>query len=105
MLTVKIGDMNVVAESITAFKIRVGTAAGGPYTTSVATVPLASMTSNNNVYMIDLASVTFTPPLQNGVTYFAVAEADNAGGESPNSPETSFQIVPAPTAPISFSIS
>jgi hypothetical protein len=98
-----VADANAAANGVTAFKVSLGTASGGPYTGPVATVPVASMTNNGSVYTVPMAQVTWNPALTNGVTYFGVAEAVNAGGASPPSPEASFQMVSLPTAPTALS--
>jgi hypothetical protein len=43
------------------------------------------------------------PTFQDGGTYYAVANAVNATGTSPNSPEFGFKVpLPLPSAPTSF---
>ena len=102
-VNMNVGDTSAAAQGVTAFKVLLGTQSGGPYTAAATSVALSAMTDNAGVYTVAMAALTWNPPLQNGVTYFAVCEAENAGGLSPNSPEASFQMVSAPTAPTSLS--
>ena len=98
-----VGDATATANGVTAFKASLGTASGGPYTGPTATVPLTAMVDNGGVWTVPMAQVTWNPSLSNGVTYFGVSEAVNAGGASPPSPEASFQMVSLPSAPTSLS--
>jgi uncharacterized membrane protein len=100
-----VGDANVAAEGVTSFKMLVGTATGGPYTVSSASVPVSSLTLNGSVYTGNWSLLNFSPALSPFVTYFAVAEAVNAEGASGNSPEASFSLETAPSAPTSLALS
>ena len=102
--TINITDANVVAQGVTDFKVLVGTASGGPYTTSSAKVNVSAMTQNAGVYSCPFSALTFSPALSSFTTYFAVAEAENAQGASGGSPEASFSLASAPSAPTSFSL-
>jgi hypothetical protein len=101
--SILIADANVVAEADTDFKVLVGTQSGGPYTVSSADVPISSLTNNNGTYEASFSLLSFNPPLQNGTTYFAVAQAVNAGGAGADSPEASFLLVSLPAAPTALS--
>lgn len=102
--TVTITDTSAASQSVTSYKVLVGTATGGPYTTSSASVSLASMTDNAGVYTTPFASLAFSPALANFTNYFAVVEAVNAQGASGNSPEVSFSLVSVPSAPTAFAM-
>ena len=105
-VTVTVTDPSVVAQAVTAIKLLVGTASGGPYTAATATVPLSSLTAGAaGTYSCPFASVTFSPALSPFTTYFMVAEADNSAGVSGNSPEVSFSLVSVPSAPSGLALS
>lgn len=98
--TVSITDPNITLENVTSFKVLVGTISGGPYTFSSAAVPVSSLTAGaNGLESGPFSSLVFSPPLKSFTTYFAVAEAVNAIGVSGNSPEASFLLETAPSAP------
>lgn len=100
--TVTIGDPSISAQNVTSFKVLVGTATGGPYTTSVGTLPNSALTDSATGATGPFSAITFSPALQSFTTYFAVCEAVNAQGASGNSPEVEFLLETAPTAPTSF---
>ncbi len=103
--TVTITDANVVAQGVTAFKVLVGTASGGPYTTSSATVNVSALTAGaNGVYTCPFSALTFSPALSPFTAYYAVCEAENSSGASGGSPEASFQIETVPSAPSGFAL-
>lgn len=102
--TFTITDANVAAQEVTSFTVLVGTTTGGPYTTSTASAPLATLTVSGSTYAAAYTSLTFSPALSEGVTYFAVVEAVNAAGVSGNSPEVSFSLLAAPSAPTAFTV-
>jgi hypothetical protein len=103
--TITIGDPNIAAQGVTSFKILVGTVSGGPYTTSVGTVPNASLTDSATGATGPLAAATFVPPLVPFTTYYAVCEAVDAQGASTNSPEAAWTFTTVPGAPTSFTVS
>ena len=101
--TMRVGDPPAATEGVTAFKVSCGTASGGPYAAAVATAPIGGIVPNNGVYDVPMSQLTFSPPLINNTVYFAVCQAEGAGGVvSGNSPEASFQISPPPSAPVSL---
>lgn len=98
-----IGDTNAAINGVTAFKVLLGTTSGGPYTGPSATVPISEMTVSGTSYEVAMSKITWSPPLVPGTIYFGVCQEENAGGVSGNSPEASFQVVPAATPPQSLS--
>ena len=102
--SLSITDTAAAAETVTSFNVLVGTASGGPYTTSSASVALSALTDVSGVYSGAWSLLSFSPALSHNVTYFAVCQADNAGGASGNSPEVSFSLVAAPSAPTAFGL-
>jgi hypothetical protein len=101
--TITIGDANIAAQSVTSFKILVGTTTGGPYTTSTGTLPNSALTDSATGATGPFSAVTFSPALSPNVTYFMVCEAVNASGASGNSPEVEVEVLSAPSTPTSFS--
>lgn len=99
--TFTITDANITAQSVTGFQILFGRTTGGPYTLT-AQVPSADINAASGVATGTIASLNETLAPGN---WFAVAQAINAGGDSPNSPEAAFTIVPPlPSAPTAFSV-
>ena len=102
--TFTITDSTLVADQVTGMNIKFSTTAGGPYSL-VAPVPAADITAEVG----GLVSGTFeslNEKLAPG-TWYGVATAVNATGESGPSPEFDFDIVaplPLPSAPTSFSV-
>jgi hypothetical protein len=98
--TFTVSDPVASAQSVTGVTILVGTVSGGPYpnvyplTAAEISAGLASGTFTGT-----LASIGETLP---SGTYFAVATATNAIGTSGNSPEVTFQVLTAPSAPVSL---
>jgi len=97
--TLSITDTSAASQGVVDFKLLLGTTTGGPYNVSSATVNVSAMTNNSGVYTCPFSSLTFSPALQSFTNYFAVAEAQNGQGVSGGSPEASFQIETAPSAP------
>jgi len=100
--TIQIGDPSAASQGVTSFKLMVGTVSGGPYTFSSAVIPVSAFTLTNGVYSCAFSAASFAPALSPFTTYFAVSEATNATGTSGGSPEASFQIEAAPSAPVSL---
>lgn len=100
----QITDAAAASQGVTSFTVSVGTATGGPYTASSASVALSALTLSSGVYSGTWGQLAFSPALSPFVTYFAVVDAVNAIGGSGNSPEASFSIEVAPSAPTSFTI-
>jgi hypothetical protein len=97
--TISINDPVAATQGVTSFKLLVGTASGGPYTTSSAVIPVSAFTLNNGVYSCAFSAASFSPALSPFTVYFAVSEATSASGTSGGSPEASFQLETAPSAP------
>ena len=98
-------DTVVAAQGVTQFDLVVGTTSGGPYTASKATVLVSSLTAGaNGTYVGVFSALSFSPALSPFTTYFMVAEAQNSSGTSGGSPEASFQIETAPTAPTGLAL-
>ena len=100
----QITDAAAAAQGVTSFNVLVGTATGGPYTASSASVALSALTLASGVYSGTWSELTYSPALAPFTIYFAVAEAVNAEGVSGNSPEATFQIETAPSAPTAFTV-
>lgn len=104
--TVTVDDAVLASQEVTQVQFLVGTATGGPYSTSKATVPVSSLTAGTGgAYTVPFASLSFSPALQAFTTYFMVVEADNAQGASGNSPEVSFSLAGTPSAPTGLALS
>lgn len=105
-LTFTIIDPAVTTDTVTAFRVLFGQAAGGPYPLASADEAITALTTNADGSLTGTL-VSLNEALAPG-TWFAVAEAKNAGGYSANSPEASFIIdppaPPVPTAPTGFSV-
>jgi len=99
--TFTITDAKASAEKVTAFRLLLSQTQGGPYTLSSTDDALASLTqgtdpSGQATYTGTIAALNLG--LAPG-TWYAVAEAKNAGGYSANSPEVAFDVVPPPPSP------
>ena len=95
-----VSDPVASAENVTGVTILVGTVSGGPYTHSYPlTAAEISAGLASGSFTGTLASIGETLPRG---TYFAVAKATNAVGASGNSPEVTFQVETAPSAPVSL---
>jgi hypothetical protein len=96
--TFTITDPSITADNVTGFRVLFSQTSGGPYTIPV-TVPPAD---------IDAAAGTVTGKVSDlnaqlsPGPWFAVAEAVNAAGDSPNSPEAELIVLPLPKAPTAF---
>lgn len=101
--TMTIGDVDAATNGVTAFKVLLGTTSGGPYAGPTATVPVADMTVSGSSYAVAMSKIAWSPALVPGTIYYGVCQEENAGGVSGNSPEASFQVVPAATPPQSLS--
>jgi hypothetical protein len=99
-----IGDAAAVSQGVTGFNVLVGTASGGPYTVSSASVALSALSNGSGTFTGNWTLLSFSPALANFTTYYSVAEAVNAQGASGNSPEVSFSLAAAPSAPTSFTL-
>jgi hypothetical protein len=103
--TVTIADANIVAQNVTSFLVKVGVTPGGPYTTSVGTLPNSSLVDSATGATGPFSDITWAPPLAAFTTYYAVCEAVNVSGDSTNSPEVAFTLTSAPSAPTGFTVS
>ena len=99
--TFAITDPTLAADNVTGFRVLFSRTKGGPYTLS-SVVPATD---------INAAAGTATGKLTDLNTqlapgdWFAVSEAVNVSGDSPNSPEFAFTIVPPlPQAPTIFTL-
>jgi hypothetical protein len=100
--TFQIVDPTIATDNVTGFQILFGRVSGGPYTLT-AQVPAADMNVSTGTVSGTIASLNETLAPGN---WFAVSQAVNLAGDSPNSPEVAFQIVPPlPKPPTSFSVS
>lgn len=100
----EIDDATAAAEGVTGFNFHVGTASG-QYAT-VAALSVADVAAELLAGKIVDALANLVPPvaLIPGTTYFAVATAVNAAGESPMSPEFTFTVAKTPSAPTGFRV-
>jgi len=99
-------DPTAGVENVTKLNVLIGTVSGGPYPVS-CTVDAADVTTEDSTgtATIPVAKLSPVPTFQDGGTYYAVANATNATGTGPNSPEIGFSIpLPLPSAPTSFSV-
>jgi hypothetical protein len=100
--TFTITDALVTAESVTGFNVSLGQTSGGPYTLK-APVPAADLANDASGSVVGKIA-DLNEQLAPG-QWYAVASAVNANGESANSPEAAFTIVPPPpTAPSAFTL-
>jgi hypothetical protein len=99
--TFTITDPDITSDNVTGFQVLFGQTSGGPYTLT-AQVPQADIDAATGVASGTLAGLN--QQLAPG-TWYAVAQAINAAGDSPNSPEVEIVITPAlPHAPTGFSV-
>lgn len=97
--TFTITDSKITADNVTGFQILFGRTTGGPYTLT-AQVPSADINATAGTATGTISSLNETLAPGN---WFAVAQSINAAGDSPNSPEAAFTIVPPlPGAPTGF---
>lgn len=97
--TFSITDPTLAADNVTAFQISFGRTSGGPYTL-IAPVPTADINATAGSCTGTVASLNEALAPGN---WFAVAQAINAGGTGPVSPEAAITIVPPlPKAPTAF---
>lgn len=102
--TFTITDPTLAADTVTGFKVLLGKVKGGPYTLVSTAQALTSLTTNPDG-TITGTFVNLHEVLAPG-TWYCVAEAENTVGDSANSPEAAFDIVPPPpAAPTGFSVS
>lgn len=100
-ITFTITDPTITADNVTGFKVLFGQTTGGPYPLS-ANVPTADINAAAGTVSGTIASLNTQLAPGN---WFAVAEAVNLGGSSPNSPEAAFEIIPPlPKAPTAFTL-
>ena len=101
--TFTITDPLIAAENVTGFNVSLGQTPGGPYTLK-APVPAADLVGDAAAGSVTGKIADLNEQLAPG-QWYAVASAVNANGESSNSPEVAFTIVPPPpTAPSGFSV-
>lgn len=99
--TFTITDAKITADNVTGFQILFGKTTGGPYTLT-APVPTADINASAGTATGTIASLNENLAPGN---WFAVAQAINAAGNSTNSPEASFVIVPPlPSPPTGFTL-
>jgi hypothetical protein len=104
--TFTITDAVAQTENVTEFNILIGTISGGPYPVTCKVSPADVATEEaTGLVSVATANLSPVPTFQDGGTYYAVANAVNATGTSPNSPEFGFKVpLPLPSAPTSFTV-
>jgi hypothetical protein len=100
--TFTIVDLNVTPENVTNFFVDMGTASGQYTVHNEVTVSSLTFDASKNSYTGTFASLT-NKPNTSGQWYIA-GRAVNAVGTSSESPESSFMILLAPSAPTGFSV-